>query len=107
MLYPSKLVPGSYLTPDSDEYRIDGPGNDIYNGYTFVGEIPAGTNGYGYTAYYDFTGTNWRDAPILDNPTETKVIGGKSYMLFWDSGRLRLVGWKTPSAWSGWAGWAS
>jgi hypothetical protein len=88
-------VPGSYLTDDSNSYRIDGPGDSIYDGYTLVAEIPAGTNGYGYTAYYDFTGTNWRDAPILDSPSDTQTINGDSYEMFWDSGRLRLVGWKT------------
>jgi polyisoprenyl-teichoic acid--peptidoglycan teichoic acid transferase len=95
MLYPTKLVPGSFLTSDSDSYRIDGPGDQIYDGYTFVAEVPATAPGYGYTAYYDFTGTNWPDPPILDSPTETKTINGHEFELFWDNGRLRLVGWKT------------
>lgn len=95
ILYPTKLVPGSYITDDSLSYRIDGPSDEIYNGYTFVAQIPAGTAGYGYNAYYDFTGTNWRDAPILDNPTETTEIDGDTYEMFWDTGRLRLVGWKS------------
>jgi polyisoprenyl-teichoic acid--peptidoglycan teichoic acid transferase len=95
MLYPTKLVPNSFLTDDSDSYRIDGPGDQIYDGYTFVAEVPAETPGYGYTAYYDFTGTNWPDPPILDSPTETKTINGHEFELFWDNGRLRLVGWKT------------
>ena len=95
MLYPTKLVPGSFLTQDSDSYRIDGPGDEIYDGYTFVAEVPAEAPGYGYTAYYDFTGTNWPDPPILDNPTETKDMNGHQFELFWDSGRLRLVGWKS------------
>jgi polyisoprenyl-teichoic acid--peptidoglycan teichoic acid transferase len=95
MLYPTKLVPGSFLTSDSDSYRIDGPGDQIYDGYTFVAEVPATAPGYGYTAYYDFTGTNWPDPPILDSPTETKTINGHEFEMFWDNGRLRLVGWKT------------
>ncbi len=95
ILYPTKLIPGSLLTDDSNSYRIDGPSDAVYDGYTFVAEIPAGSNGYGYTAYYDFTGTNWRDAPILDNPTDTQTINGDTYEMFWDSGRLRLVGWKS------------
>ena len=95
MLYPTKLVPGSFLTSDSDSYRIDGPGNQIYDGYTFVAEVPAEAPGYGYTAYYDFTGTNWPDPPILDSPTETKTINGHEFEMFWDNGRLRLVGWKS------------
>jgi LCP family protein required for cell wall assembly len=95
MLYPTKLVPSSFLTDDSDSYRIDGPGDQIYDGYTFVAEVPAEAPGYGYTAYYDFTGTNWPDPPILDDPTETKTINGHEFEMFWDNGRLRLVGWKT------------
>ena len=90
--YPTKLVPGSELTSDSRSYPIDGPGNSVYYGYTFVASVPTD----GYTAYYDFTGTNWDKSPILENPTETKDINGHEFELFWDSGRLRLVAWKTP-----------
>jgi LCP family protein required for cell wall assembly len=89
--YPTKLVPGSELTSDSRSYPIDGPGSTVYYGYTFVAAVPTG----GYTGYYDFTGTDWHDPPLLDNPTETKDINGHEFELFWDSGRLRLVAWKT------------
>jgi polyisoprenyl-teichoic acid--peptidoglycan teichoic acid transferase len=89
--YPTRLVPGSELTSDSRSYPIDGPGNSVYYGYTFVAAVPTD----GYTGYYDFTGTDWNDPPILDNPSETRDIGGRDYELFWDTGRLRLVAWKT------------
>ena len=98
ILYPTKLVPGSLIASDSRSYRIDGPGSQIYDGYTFAAEIPFSTPGYGYAAYYDFTGTNWPDPPILDSPTETKDINGHQFEMFWDNGRLRLVGWKTGTA---------
>ena len=49
----------------------------------------------GYTAYYGVSGTDWKDPPILDNPSETRTIDGREYMLSWDGGRLRFVGWKT------------
>jgi polyisoprenyl-teichoic acid--peptidoglycan teichoic acid transferase len=91
--YPTKVVPGSQLTSDLRAYPIDGPGSSVYYGYTFVAEVPTD----GYAAYYDFTGTNWHDPPILNNPTETKDINGHSFELFWDSGRLRLVAWKTSN----------
>jgi polyisoprenyl-teichoic acid--peptidoglycan teichoic acid transferase len=89
--YPTRVVPGSELTSDTRSYPIDGPGNSVYYGYTFVATLPTG----GYNGYYDFTGTNWNDPPILDNPTETKEIDGREYELLWDAGRLRLVAWKT------------
>ena len=49
----------------------------------------------GYTAYYGVSGTDWKDPPILANPSETKTIDGRDYLLSYDGDRLRLVGWKT------------
>ncbi len=92
--YPTKLAPGSTITDDSRAFPIDGPGNDVYHGYKIVAEMPTD----GYTAYYGVSGTDWRDPPILENPDETKVIGGTEYLESWDGGQLRLVGWKTDKA---------
>ena len=49
------------------------------------------------TEYYGVSGTNWNDPPILENPSETRTIDGRDYMLFYDGDRLRLVGWKQDS----------
>jgi len=89
--YPTRLAPDSTLTDDSRAFPIDGPGNAVYHGYKFVAELPTG----GYTAYYGFSGTDWKDPPILANPSETKTIGGRNYLLSWDGDQLRFVGWKT------------
>ena len=89
--YPTKLAPGSSLTDDSRAFPIDGPGDDEYRGYKFVATLPT----EGYTAYYGVSGTDWKDPPILDNPSEIKTIDGREYLLSWDGGRLRFVGWKT------------
>jgi LCP family protein required for cell wall assembly len=35
----------------------------------------------------------WEDPPILENPTETKKIGGREYEIFTDSGKIKLVAW--------------
>ena len=91
IFYPTKLAPDSSLTDDSRAFPIDGPGNDKYHGYKFVAELPT----EGYTAYYGLSGTDWKDPPILDNPSETRTIDGREYKLSWDGGRLRFVGWKT------------
>ena len=89
--YPTKLVPGSALTDDSRAFPIDGPGDQKYHGYKFVASLAT----QGYTAYYGVSGTDWKDPPILDNPSETRTIDGRDYKLSWDGGRLRFVGWKT------------
>jgi polyisoprenyl-teichoic acid--peptidoglycan teichoic acid transferase len=48
----------------------------------------------GHLEYYGAMGTTWSDPPILRNPSETRKIGGREYDLFYDGGRLRLVGWR-------------
>jgi polyisoprenyl-teichoic acid--peptidoglycan teichoic acid transferase len=89
--YPTKLAPSSTLTDESRAFPIDGPGNEAYRGYKFVATLPTG----GYTAYYGISGTDWKDPPILANPSETKTIDGREYLLSWDGDQLRFVGWKT------------
>ena len=40
-------------------------------------------------------GTSWKDPPILSHPSEKRRLGGRTYELFFDGGRLRLVAWRT------------
>jgi LCP family protein required for cell wall assembly len=89
--YPTKLAPGSTISDDSRAFPIDGPGNDVYRGYKLVASMPTD----GYTGYYGVSGTDWKDPPILANPSETKTIDGREYLLSWDGEQLRFVGWKT------------
>ena len=44
--------------------------------------------------YYGVSGTNWEDPPILENPSETRTIDGRDYLIFYDGDRVRLVGFK-------------
>jgi hypothetical protein len=48
--------------------------------------------------YYGVQGTNWEGPPILDNPSERRRMGGRSYQLFYDGHRLRLVSWRSGKA---------
>ena len=89
--YPTKLAPDSIITEDSRAFPIDGPGDEEYHGYKFVVSMPTD----GYTGYYGVSGTDWKDPPILDNPDETRTIDNQEYLLSWDGGQLRLIGWKT------------
>ncbi len=46
--------------------------------------------------YYGVQGTTWQSPPILDNPTQTKMVNGKKLLLFVNGHKLTVVGWKTP-----------
>jgi hypothetical protein len=45
--------------------------------------------------YYGLQGTSWRNPPILESPSETRRIGSREYMLFYNGDRLRVVAWRT------------
>jgi LCP family protein required for cell wall assembly len=48
--------------------------------------------------YYGIQGMTWRAPPILDDPHETIVRGGRKLMVYRDGKRVRLVAWRTPKA---------
>jgi LCP family protein required for cell wall assembly len=93
--YPTKLVPGSQIISESREYKIADEDKDIHRAYKLVFSIP-GTSVP--LEFYGLMGTTWLDPPILDNPSETRTIGGREYNLFFDGDRLRMLGWRTDEA---------
>jgi polyisoprenyl-teichoic acid--peptidoglycan teichoic acid transferase len=48
--------------------------------------------------YYGIQGMTWRYPPILDDPHETIVRGGRKLMVYRDGKRIRLVAWRTRKA---------
>jgi LCP family protein required for cell wall assembly len=91
--YPKRLVPGSSFAADAPRtYTIDAPGNHRYRAYKMV--VSTGYIG----EYYGVMGTSWPDPPILNSPSETRIYGGRQFLLFYSGDRLRLVGWKTRHA---------
>jgi LCP family protein required for cell wall assembly len=46
--------------------------------------------------YYGVQGTTWRDPPILAGSHQTRRIDNRTYSLYTNGGRLRLVSWQTP-----------
>ena len=93
--YPTKLVPGSQVIEESREYKIADEDDKVHRAYKLVFSIPGTEVPF---EYYGLMGTTWTDPPILDNPTETREVGGRDYDLFYDGDRLRLVAWKTNEA---------
>ena len=46
--------------------------------------------------YYGVQGTTWRSPPILDGAHSTQRMAGRSYRVYYDGGKIRLVAWETP-----------
>jgi LCP family protein required for cell wall assembly len=93
--YPKLAAAGTtYVTDQSSPraYIVRDRGGHRYKAYRLV------VSAQGLGQYYGIQGTTWKGAPILDNPSETKVIRGRRYDLFYDGDRLRLVAWRTKSA---------
>jgi polyisoprenyl-teichoic acid--peptidoglycan teichoic acid transferase len=95
VFYPTKLVPGSQIIDESREYKIADEDKHVHTAYKLVFSVPGSAVPL---EYYGLMGTTWTDPPILDNPTETREVGGREYDLFFDGDRLRLVAWTTNKA---------
>jgi LCP family protein required for cell wall assembly len=91
--YPKSTINGASLLADhSRAYDIFDRGRHKYRAYRMVIK----TDDLGQ--YYGVTGMNWPGPPILDNPSERRKMGGRTYELFYDGSRLRLVSWRSGKA---------
>jgi LCP family protein required for cell wall assembly len=89
--YPALMAAGGrYRTDYARAYSIADRGGHRHRAYRIVAF--QGSIGQ----YYGLQGTTWRSPPILDDPSERRREGGRTYELFYDGGRLRLVAWRTP-----------
>jgi polyisoprenyl-teichoic acid--peptidoglycan teichoic acid transferase len=91
--YPKAALAGAQLLPDhSRAYDIYDRGGHKYRAYRMVIK----TDELGQ--YYGVQGTSWGAPPILDNPSERRKLGGRTYQLFYDGSRLRLISWRSGKA---------
>jgi polyisoprenyl-teichoic acid--peptidoglycan teichoic acid transferase len=89
--YPRLMAAGGrYRTDDARAYDITDRAGRRHRAYRIVAY--EGSIGQ----YYGIQGTSWRSPPILDDPSERRRSGGRTYELFYDGSRLRLVAWRTP-----------
>ena len=89
VLYPTKRLSGSLFAGPPRVYKLKTRSGRRYTSYRMV--IKRGRVG----EYYGLQGTKWRNAPILENPSEKRRIGKRTYELHYDGDRLRLVAWRT------------
>jgi LCP family protein required for cell wall assembly len=92
VFYPSRLVPGSTIIAPPRVYEICGPHHRCWKSYRMV--ISRDLIG----EYYGLQGTRWKDPPILHSPSDTKTIGGRTFEIYTDGDRVRLVAWRTKDA---------
>jgi LCP family protein required for cell wall assembly len=93
VFYPKAVITGSqYLPEHTRVYDIFDRGRHKYRAYRMVVK----TDELGQ--YYGVQGTTWGAPPILDNPSERRKMAGRTYQLFFDGNRLRLVSWKSGKA---------
>jgi LCP family protein required for cell wall assembly len=91
--YPRFAALGTtYKQTDSRAYDLYDREHNKFRAYRMVVSAP------GVGQYYGIQGTNWRDPPLLDSPSETRSYDGRKYDLFFDGSHLRLISWRTPRA---------
>jgi hypothetical protein len=88
----ARLSRGRYLYGKPRVYDVYDRGHHRYRAYRIV--VDTGEQGQ----YYGIQGTNWKAPPIVDNPTRTVRMRGRTYELFFDGNRLALVAWRTDRA---------
>jgi polyisoprenyl-teichoic acid--peptidoglycan teichoic acid transferase len=79
--------------PNPRRYVLEGPGGRKHAAYRMVIAEDASEG-----QYYGVQGTTWRDPPILAPAHRTRRAGGRTFSLYMDGGRVRLVAWSTPKA---------
>jgi LCP family protein required for cell wall assembly len=81
--YPVSRVTSPFSPPDEIRpYLLDG-------NYAYVVVVAQG----GLGQYYDLQGTTWTNPPILKNPNQSIVLGGRRFQLYFEGQRLRVVAW--------------
>ena len=92
---PVQLVPGSEYSDDSRAYTVDTYDGEHYPSYKLVFTLESD---FAVPEYYGAMGTTWQNAPILENPSDTRSVGDREYLLFYEGNQLQVVGWKTEDA---------
>jgi hypothetical protein len=77
--------------PNPRRYVLRGPHGHRFAAYRLV-LVENATKGQ----YYGIQGTTWRNPPILAAAHQTRRVGKRTFRLYSDGGRLRLVAWYTP-----------
>ena len=88
MYYPVNRVTSPFSEPDTVRpYMLNGQ-------VAYVVVVAQG----GLGQYYDLEGSTWQHPPILNNPSQTIQLGGRTMQLYFEGRRLRVVAWHQGAA---------
>lgn len=91
--FPMRRVTTAASPPDDlRSYFLPDRQHHLHYAYVFVvGEGEIGQ-------YYDLEGTNWTNPPILSNPNQTIVLGGRKLELHFEGKKIRIIAWRQGHA---------
>jgi LCP family protein required for cell wall assembly len=89
IFYPRQRTRQALYAGEPRVYTIKSPGGKKFDAYRMV--IKRNLVG----EYYGLQGTEWREPPILKDPSEKREMDGREFELHYDGDRLRLVAWRT------------
>lgn len=90
--YPKvRLARGGYASESPRRYTLKTRNGKKYKAYRIV--LKQGDIGQ----YYGVQGMNWRNPPILDEAHDKMKMRGRTYRVYYDGSRVRMVAWKTPT----------
>ena len=81
------------VAPNPRRYVLRGPAGHRFAAYRIVAVEDAEQG-----QYYGVQGTTWRQPPLLAGSHQTRRIANRTYSLYTNGKRLRLVAWETPKA---------
>jgi LCP family protein required for cell wall assembly len=88
--YPkARLARGGYASESPRRYTLKTRNGKRYQAYRIV--LKQGEIGQ----YYGVQGLNWRNPPILDEAHDKMKMRGRTYRVYYDGNRIRMVAWKT------------
>jgi LCP family protein required for cell wall assembly len=83
LYYPVNRVTTPYSRPDMlRPYMLNGH-------VAYVAVVAQG----GLGQYYDLEGTTWQNPPILNNPSQTIQLAGRTMQVYFEGRRIRLIAW--------------
>ena len=90
--YPTVRTRGALYAGPPRVYKMRGLDGRLYGAYRMV--LKRGLVG----EYYGVQGTTWKKPPILDDTSDRRTIGGRTYEFHFDGDRVRLIAWRTKKA---------
>ncbi len=104
-VYYPKLIADQSQYCTNNNCAIGPQPNSYPRAYTIQGQHGGNFPSYRMTLvinpalgqYYGVQGTTWHSPPILNNPSQTRVVNGKVLLIYVNGHKISAVGWKTPS----------